>query len=399
MLIVGIDIAKRNHEASLVSDSGKVLGKAFSFANSNEGTDKLLKNIAKFNPNNEEVVFAMEATGHYWLALFSRLHSEGYAVHVINPIQSDSLRNFFIRKTKTDSIDSFIIAETYRFGRFTETTLAEPDVIALRQLCRFRMSLVDTCSEFKCKVISLLDQVFPEYETFFSKIFGASSVALLSSCVTPEEILAVDTEKIAAILKKASRGYFGINQACLIKDAAAKSFGVKIAADVFAYQIRKLLELIAFTEKQLSELDEKIASYYRMFGCTIDTIPGVGEVTAPIIFSEIGDITRFSAPEKLVAFAGIDPSVRQSGNFVGTKNKMSKRGSPHLRRAVLLAAFASSFNDPVLSAFYKKKRAEGKLHYVAVGAVARKLLHIIFALMKSGKVYDPNYSRIPQFSS
>ena len=392
MIIVGVDIAKRNHEASLVSESGIVLGKPFSFSNSHDGVNKLLNHISKFNTDDEAVVFVMEATGHYWLPLFSRLNGDGFSVHVINPIQSDSLRNFFIRQTKTDAIDSFIIAEAFRFGKFTETLLAEPDMIALRQLCRYRLSLVDSISDVKRRVIALLDQVFPEYETLFSNIFGKSSIELLSSCVTPEEILSIDTNELASMLNEVSRGRFGATKAQELKSAAAKSFGVKIATDAIAFQVRQLIDQIFFAENQLAVLDKNIAEYYEKFICTIDSIPGVGKVTAAIILSEIGDINRFSEPAKLVAFAGIDPTVKQSGNFQGTKNKMSKRGSSYLRRAAWISANVASFHDPVLSAFYKKKRAEGKPHLVAVGAVARKLLYIIFALLKSGKLYDPTYA-------
>jgi transposase len=194
------------------------------------------------------------------------------------------------------------------------------------------------------------------------------------------------------MLNGASRGRFGIAKAQEVKYVASKSFGVKIATDAVAFQVRQLIDQILFAEDQLAVLDKNIAEYYDKFICTIDSIPGVGKVTAAIILSEIGDINRFSEPAKLVAFAGIDPTVKQSGDFQGTKNKMSKRGSSYLRRAAWISANVASFHDPVLSAFYKKKRSEGKPHLVAVGAVARKLLYIVFALLKSGKLYDPTYA-------
>lgn len=184
MLIVGIDIAKRQHSAMFVHQSGEARGNPLSFPNSREGVAKLLQHIARFNTDGEEIVFGMEATGHYWLALYSWLISEGHTVHVINPIQSDSLRSLYIRQTKTDSIDAFIIAEVIRFGRFSKTSLAEPDMLALRQLCRYRLSLVDNISDLKRKIITALDQIFPEYETLFSDMFGRSSKELLAELTT-----------------------------------------------------------------------------------------------------------------------------------------------------------------------------------------------------------------------
>ena len=226
MLIVGIDIAKRSHEACLINESGTMLGKTFSFPNSHAGVELLLKQVRKHNPDSQPVVFGMEATGHYWLALYSRLVQDGFTVHVINPIQSDSLRNFYIRQTKTDQVDSFLVAEVIRFGRFSQTLLAEPNLIALRQLCRYRFSLVDQISDVKRKVICLLDQVFPEYESLFSDLFGTSSRQMLADFSSPEEFLAVDTEKLASLLRQASHGRFGMCQAQRIQDAARHSFGV-----------------------------------------------------------------------------------------------------------------------------------------------------------------------------
>jgi len=389
MIIVGIDVAKRNHEACIVDSSGKILGKSFSFPNSHNGVALLLKQISKHNLDSQPVVFGMEATGHYWLPLYSRLHQDGYSIHVINPIQSDSLRNFYIRQTKTDAVDSFIIAEVIRFGRFMETSLAEPDLIALRQLCRYRFSLVDNISDLKRQVIAVVDQVFPEYETLFSNMFGSSSQEMLATFSTPEEFLTVDTECLARLLKQVSRGRFGISKAQEIQDAARHSFGIKLGTDALAFQIRQLLAQIAFMEEQLAELETQISFYYDKFPSTLHTITGIGKVLAAVILSEIGDITRFSAPEKLVAFAGVDPSIKQSGQFSGTQSHMSKRGSSYLRRAVWLAAFPASRFDPVFAAFYQKKRSEGKAHRTAIGAVSRKLLYTIFALLRSGQAYVP----------
>jgi transposase len=121
----------------------------------------------------------------------------------------------------------------------------------------------------------------------------------------------------------------------------------------------------------------------------IETIPGIGPILGAVILSEIGDIKRFKDASKLVAFAGIDPTVKQSGEFIGTQNKMSKRGSPYLRRAIWLAAHSAYLSDTVLGAYYNKKREEGKHHFTAIGAVARKLLYIIHAVLKSNKPYTP----------
>lgn len=389
MIIVGIDIAKNNHQATIIDSLGNILTKSFKFPNNHKGSATLIANINKANQSKEPVVIGMEATGHYWLPLYSRLLSEGFDIKVINPIQSDSLRNLYIRQTKNDSKDSFIVAEVIRFGRFSSTCLAEEDILSLRNLSRFRLFQVDAVSDLKRKVISLLDQVFPEYSKLFADTFGKSSLEILSEYSTPEEFLNVDTNALAEILATASRGRLGFSKAEKIKDVAANSFGVKLALDTFSFQIKQLIDQIKFIENHISELEQEISNLLRKLDTPIETIPGIGPVLGAIILGEIGDIKRFKNGSKLVAFAGIDPTVKQSGEFLGTKNRMSKRGSPYLRRALWLAATVAAFNDPVLNAYYNKKRQEGKHHFTAIGAVARKLVYIIHAVLRKNKPYTP----------
>lgn len=389
MIIVGIDIAKKHHEATIINASGNIIMKSFRFPNNHKGSSTLINNISKVNGSNEPVVIGMEATGHYWLPLYSRLLSEGFDIKVINPIQSDSFRNLYIRQTKNDSKDSFIIAEVIRFGRFSSTCIAEENILSLRNLSRFRLFQVDMVADLKRKVISLLDQVFPEYSKLFSDTFGKSSLEILTEYSTPEEFLNVDATVLAEILSTASKGRLGFAKAEQIQSAAENSFGIKLATDTFSFQIKQLIEQIKFIEEHISELEVEIATLLNKLDTPIETIPGIGPVLGAIIISEIGDISRFKNASKLVAFAGIDPTVKQSGEFLGTKNKMSKRGSPYLRRAIWLAATVASFNDPVLSEYYNKKRNEGKHHFTAIGAVARKLLYIIHAVLRNNEPYIP----------
>jgi len=391
MLICGIDIGKNHHEASIIDQTGRLLSKSLRFANSTQGGQSLLDYINDRNSEKEVVVIGMEATGHYWLSLYCFLFDAGFQVNVINPIQSDAIRNLFIRKTKNDAKDSFLIAETIRIGRFSNTSLADEDILSLRQLCRHRTDLVDYIADQKRKIIGVLDRVFPEYQRFFSDTFGKTSTELLNKAVTPEEILALPTDELCHLLRENSRGRFGEAKAEEIRTAAKTSFGITIGTTAFTMQLRQLLEMIQLLEKQLSELETEIEQYLHKLDTPITTCPGVGKVLGAVILSEIGDISRFSEPKKLVAFVGIDPSVKQSGEFTGTQNKMSKRGSPHLRRAIWLAANVAAFHDPVLSAYYQKKRNEGKHHFTAVGAVARKLTFIIFAVLRDNKPYVPLY--------
>ena len=387
MLFVGIDIAKRNHEASVIAQDGRVVRKAMRFANSQAGYNKFMDMVRTLS---EPVVFGMEATGHYWLTLYTHLRNDGFTVHVINPIQSDALRGMYIRKTKTDSVDSVIIADVIRFGRYCETSVEPGDLQAMRELCRQRFYIIDMASDLKRKVIALLDQVFPEYEKLFSDSFGVSSMELLSQYTTPEEMLSVSSQQLAEVLEKASRGRLGAEKAVEIQDAARNSFGIVMASSSFSLIIRQYIEQIRSLESSVDIFDAEIARLLSGFDTQLTTITGIGPTLAAVILSEIGgDIRRFSSPAKLAAYAGVDPTVKQSGDFSGTRMKMSKRGSPYLRRAIWLASTVAAFKDPAIHALYERKRAEGKEHMTVIGHICRKMISIIFAVLRDNTPYVP----------
>jgi len=241
MLYLGIDIGKNTHNASLINGEGKLLVKGFSFMNSLDGGEALQ---ACLEPHSgaEQIVIGMEATGHYWLVLYSFLFEKGYCIHVINPIQTDGWRKGIeIRKRKTDSIDSALIADLIRYGSFAEAALSDETLFSLRTLTRFRSYLIDSIADLKRKVICVLDQVFPEYESLFSNIFGTTSKQLLLEFTTPGDLEVLHVDDLAKILEEASRHKLGLQKAQELSKAAVRSFGVTFSLDAFSFQLRQLL--------------------------------------------------------------------------------------------------------------------------------------------------------------
>ena len=388
MYIIGIDIGKNHHEASIVSPEGKQIGHSLRFATTHKGADSLMSFIFN-NIGNSSCIFGMEATGHYWYPIYSFLKARGYTIYVINPIQSDSLRKMYIRQTKNDSIDSFLIAEVIRFGQFTTTSMADENILAMRQLCRYRDSVISSRTEIKLRISTIMEQIFPEYEKQFSSLWLSTSMSILEKYLTPENIENAPIDELFEIIKDKSHNKLTMKKAISIREAAADTFGIKIAQDAFSFQLKQLIDRMNFLDKQIEALDCQILEYYEKFDCYLHTIPGIGMIAAATILAEIGDINRFKSSSALVAFAGIDPTVRQSGEFSSTHNHMSKRGSPYLRHAIFLAATTCSFHNSPLNAYYKKKREQGKHHLTATGAVARKLTTVIYAVLRDGKPYEP----------
>lgn len=389
MFIIGIDIAKRSHEAVIITEDGQIVRKAFNFRNNCTGYNLLLEQVRKLTNIKSQIVFAMESTAHYWLALYARLLKDGYTVIVLNPIQSHSLRELYIRKTKTDAKDSMIIADLVRFGRCQASNVPQDKVLALRELCRSRAYLIDTAADLKRKLIALLDRIFPEYETLFDSIFGKASVAVLRKYPTPQKLKNAHLEKLTEILWESSGGRFGEWKARQLKEAAYSSFGIEDSCGVYSALLGMFLEQILSLAEQADLIEKQIASLLKEFDTQLTSIPGVGTVLAATILSEIGDIARFSSADKLLAFAGLDPSVKQSGEFKSNQNRMSKRGSPYLRRAIWLASTVAVQCDPMFGAYYEKKMSEG-LHYMnVIGHVSRKMTAVIFAVLRDGQPYQP----------
>jgi transposase len=210
---------------------------------------------------------------------------------------------------------------------------------------------------------------------------------LQTEALTPEEFAGFDLSELSQLLRQSSHGRHGHAKAEEIQALAAQSVGVGFLGDVLRVQLTCLLQQLTLVEQQLDELAVQIEAVMDRLPQYITTIPGVGSVTGATILAEIGDVQRFAAPEKLVAFAGIDPVVYQTGQFEATNMRISKRGSPYLRHALWQAAFAASRFDPQLRDYYQRKRAAGKAHGTALGIVWRKLLHRIYIILREERPY------------
>jgi len=384
MWFCGIDVAKHKHVALVVDEKGAVVKPAFAFANDRQGFDALLAVLASLGG---PVSVAMEATGHYWLALYEELTRQEYPVSVLNPLQIAAYRRSGIRKVKSDTVDAFWIADYVRIANPAITTQDIPTLLQLRELSRFRFGLTEQIGDIKRQILAVLDRVFPEYEALFSTVFLKSSRELLKEAATADEIAGFDLTELSRILHTSSRGRFGMAKAVAIQEAAQRSVGVSFLADAIRIKMRCLLEQIDLLELQRAQLDAELAALMAQIPQYITSIPGVGPVTGAAILAEIGDVRRFERVEQLVAYAGIDPSVYQTGQFQATQAHMSKRGSPYLRHALWLAAGMAIQHDDELRAYYQARRAAGKPHGTVLGAVCRKLLARIYIILKEQRPY------------
>lgn len=384
MFSCGIDVGKNKHAVVVLDELGHVQKTVFMIENTHAGLDFLLEQLKPFGA---DVQIGLEATGHYWLSLYDVLTRQGYPVTVINPLQIAAYRKSGVRKVKNDKTDAVWIADFLRISNLPASSRDIPVLLQLRELCRFRFWLSEQVGDCKRKLLTILDRVFPEYEKLFSSVFVTSSRAMLQEMVSAQDFADFDLQELTQLLHKTSRGRFGIEKAQQIQEKARHSIGVGFLADAAQVEMHCLLAQIDLLEEQQADVEKAQGELMQAIPQYITTIPGIALPTGAAIVAEIGDIHRFESEDKLIAYAGIDATVHQSGQFNATEMHMSKRGSPYLRLALWQAASMAVLHDEELKTYYQKKRTESKAHGVAIGAVCRKLLIRIYVILKENRPY------------
>ena len=386
-LYVGIDVASTKHNCCIMDDHENVI-EEFAFSNNQEGFSEL---AARLNfptiPKGTKRHIGLEATGVYGENLTKFLRRNGFEVTTFNPLSvKKQLTATTLRKTKTDKSDAKFLAVMLARGNYEPDAPTLYHTSELKSLSRRRFLLVKKRSAAKNVANALITKLFPEYIGFFSDTFGATSTAVLTKYPSAKEIAATRPSSLAKLLESCSRGRFGIDKARALIDLAKSSVAAFSHAD--SVILSMTLEEIQFLTAQIKRLEHEIHLVLQEHPSPILSIPGIGEVIGAMIISEIGNIDRFSNPNKLLAFAGLDPSVYQSGKFTPSSGSMVKRGSPYLRWALLWASRTVPHYSHTFGDYLAKKCAEGKHFNVAASHVAKKLVRVIFSLQKNGAVFS-----------
>lgn len=384
MIYVGIDIAKLNHFASVLSSDGKVLVEPFKFTNDNDGFCMLLSVLDSFDKDG--LIIGLESTAHYGNNLVEFLVSRHFHVSVLNPIQTSSMRKNRIRKTKTDKVDTAIIAQTLMSQPYRLFTQYDIDLLHLKNLGRFRQKLMKQRTRNKIMLTSYLDQAFPELQYFFNGIHHKSVYAVLKEAPSPEMITSMHMTHLAHLLESASHGRFRKDKAQELRVLAQKSVGSSDSS--ISIQITQTVEQIELLDSQIIDVESKMQNILLAMDSVILTIPGISYLEAGMILGEVGDVHRFSSPHKLLAFAGLDPTIHQSGNFNASHTRMSKRGSRYLRFALVYAAHNLVKNTALFKQLYDKKRDNGLNHYGALGHCAGKLVRIVYKMLTDNVAFN-----------
>jgi len=392
MLYLGIDVSKDKHVACIIDDKGEIVKKPFSFSVSQTGFNRFFDVINNHVNEHNGLAIGLEATGHYWLTLYNKLCQSGYSPIVMNPLEVSAFRNKGIRGSKTDTIDALLIANVLRYGTKAKARIPNEKLLALKRLTRYRADRSHQLCRIQNKVNALLDQIFPEYKKVFNNIATSSSIALLSVAPSPEELLAIPIEKLSKLIHEKSQGRYGSQKAQELRAAAQNSCGLNKAVDILSFQTKCLIDNFNYIKEQIKLLDRKIKETFESLQTRLTSIPGISYTNGATILAEIGDVNTFhhrkGGATALVAFAGIDPKLRESGVYKGHA-KMSKRGSRYLRQALYMASFVAIRCDPAFRKIYTKQISRGKHCFVALSHVERKMIHVIYSVLKNNKEYVP----------
>ena len=388
MIYVGIDVAKDKHDCFITNSDGEVLFKSFTIPNNREGFETLFQKVQSLSNDLTKIKVGLEATGHYSYNLLGFLLDKGLTTFVINPLHTNLYRkSLSLRKTKTDKVDAHTIASMImsdmNLKSYSDTSYHNEE---LKSLTRYRFDKVRERAKLKSSVSRLVCILFPELEKLVPTLHMASVYALLSEFPSARAVTSAHLTRLTNLLSESSKGRYGKDTAVIFREAARNSIGSNMP--VKSLELKHTIKLIQELTSEIDEIENEIKIIMDEINSPILSIPGINYRMGAMILAEIGDFSRFDSPDKILAYAGMSPSTYQSGQLDNCYSHMEKRGSRYLRYALYNATKYVCHWDESFGAYLAKKRTEGKHYNVALSHAAKKLVRTIYAMEKSGRVYN-----------
>lgn len=376
MLYVGIDVAKNKHDVTVLNEQGEAILKPLTFSNNRAGFELLDNTLKQLN---QDALIALEDTGHYAFNLLNFLHEHDYQVYTYNPLLiKEFAKSLSLRKTKTDKKDARVIALKLLSDPNREQFRHDNRQEELKILTRHIHRLKKKQSDWKVQYTRCLDIIFPELDKLVGK-HSDYAYELLTRYPSPQKMLDAGFEQLIEIKR------LTVSKIQDILKIAPNSIGTTSPAREF--ELIEIIENIQHYNRLIDKAEKQVDELMAELNSVITTVTGIGNRLGSVILAEIKNIHTFDSPAQLQAFAGLEPSIYQSGQM-DLSGKMVKRGSPHLRWALLQAAKAIARFSPAFKAYLRTKLAEGKHYNVAVTHVAKKLIRVLFYLLKNGIPFD-----------
>ena len=389
MYFIGIDISKYKHDCFIMTETGDVISNSFSFSNNQDGFQTLLTVLNSLDVQ-EEIRIGFEATAHYALNLKLFLEKAHYSFMEFNPVLLAKFnKSQTLRRTKTDAIDCASIARWLMTVDYKPYPVGFYHTYSLKSLTRLRDTLVKQRSFYIVKITNVLDHTFPEFKPFFGNRLSKTALYLLENYGSAEKMARMNSASYDN-LRRISRGKFSMQKFIKLKELASNTVGED--NEIFSLQLQSLLNLYNQSANEVDKLEEQIISLINEIQPKSMTIPGIGPLSAAVIYAEYGDINKFNSPSAMLSFAGLEPGYYQSGTSEHSGH-MVKRGSSNLRFTLMNLCIPLIQYNMIFADFYAKKRNEGKSHQVACSHVIKKLIRIIYHLEKENIDFDASKLR------
>jgi len=387
---VGVDVGKDRHHVSIRDISKDTYCKAFSITNDRSGFMELIAAIEKLSPEKSDFLIGVEACS-FALNLSYFLMEAGYNLVEVNPFRASQFRKAQGKKAKTDRIDARTIAAILSLGDHKPLSLPDPILDNLKELTRFRTGLVDERATMIIHLREALSVLFPEFEKVFRQLDSAGSLALLAVFSGPENLIAAGEETVGKTLLLASPRRMGRGMARRIIEAAKGTVGVVQKQPALGIKTSILAKRIANLQSTIRELDKQITVLFNELPCKPQGFPLGRAPTLAAIVSEIGDIHRFPTLKKFLSHLGWCPQSFQTGNFRLEHPRMSHAGNKYIRRLIWMLSILAIRTVPRYRMYFQRRVGEGKAKMHILVAVGRKLLSMLYAMLKRGVPYDSNW--------
>jgi len=370
--------------------------KAFEFWNNGRGFKEFWERISSIAKTYglEEIIVGFESTGAYMETLVQFLRNKkGVRLVQVNPMHTKRLKELTGNSPlKTDRKDPKVIADIIELGHALTVVIPEGPAAELRRLTQGRERTIASRTRLFNQLQSLLVISFPEFLQVMTDVKSASAQHLLRHYPTAEEIVALGEASLATLLRKVSRGRLREDRARALFEAANESVGVRDGRSSMLLESRLMLETIASYDRFIESIEAEMLRHLEEipYSRVILSLRGIGPVTAAGLIGEVGDFTKFNTVSEVMKLAGLDLYEVSSGKHRG-KLRISKRGRPLIRKLLYFAALNSVRKGGVMHEWYQRALGRGMVKTKALVAVSRKLLGLIFALVRDHSVYVENY--------
>jgi transposase len=389
MYLIGIDISKYKHDCFIATEVGEIIQDVFTFKNNHLGFKEFHDVLKKLDPSQSKRI-GLEATGHYGHNLKAFLDREGYSFMEFNPyLVSKFAKSLTLRKTKTDKVDSRFLSMILLSIDYKVYPVKSYHIQEIKSLTRYYKRLVKRRSKELVNLTNILDYVFPEFKPFFNGKFSKTAFYILKTYHTKDRISRLNKQSFENI-NKISRGHFSFAKFTKLKELAKTSIGSN--SSILTFEQASIIRLHDSIYDELKIIEKELINQASLIDSPVFFVRGIGTLSALSIITEYDNFTTFDSPGKMLSFAGLEPSIIQSGT-IEKQGKMVKRGSGYLRETIMNVSTSFMMHNPAAYSYYHKKRQEGKSHRVALTHVAKKLIRVIFYLVKHNEQFDSNQLR------